>query len=64
MLFFPLLHRRLWRLEAGRRRKKRTGEIFPPVGEEMRGKWNGASLVLKKWTKPSLGGGVQKLPSP
>lgn len=48
-----------WREKNGR---KRTGEIFPPVAEEM-GESGMGQLCTEKWTKP-LPEGTQTLPAP
>lgn len=49
--------------EKGREReKKRTGEIFPPVAEEMEESEKG-QLCIEKWTKP-FPEGMLKLPAP
>lgn len=50
-----------WRGEKGRGRK-RTGEIFPPVAEEM-GESGKGQLSIEKWTKP-FPEGMLKLPAP
>lgn len=47
---------------GGRYGRKRTGEIFPPVAEEM-GESGMGQLCIEKWTKP-LPEGMQKLPAP
>ncbi len=44
------------------RERKRTGEIFPPVAEEM-GESGKGQLCIEKWTKP-FPEGMLKLPAP
>lgn len=44
------------------RGRKRTGEIFPPVAEEMRESGKGR-LCIEKWTKPFPEGAL-KVPAP
>lgn len=50
------------RVRKGEREKKRTGEIFPPVAEEMEESEKG-QLCIEKWTKP-FPEGMLKLPAP
>lgn len=52
---------REWREKEREREQKRTGEIFPPVAEEMRESGKG-QLCIEKWTKPSPEG-VLKFPA-
>lgn len=46
----------------GEKERKRTGEIFPPVADEMRESGKG-QLCIEKWTKPSPEG-VLKVSAP
>lgn len=62
LFFFSLLHRRLGGNGEKGRERKRTGEIFSPVAEEM-GESGKGQLCIEKWTKP-FPEGMLKLPAP